>query len=77
MSKENHLTEKDLANRWNFTVRTLQRWRRENRGPSYISMCGHIRYSKDAIKDFEVINLNLSSMTRLASCESEKESLPC
>ena len=34
MSKE-HLSEKELSNRWHVSRRSLQRWRSENKGPTY------------------------------------------
>ena len=62
MSKENHLTEKELARKWGFAPRTIQKWRWSNSGPSYIKISGRIRYPKEAIEDFENKNLHLSSM---------------
>lgn len=62
MSKENHLTEKALAQRWGFSPRTVQKWRWSNSGPAYIKISGRIRYTKEAVEDFENKNLHLSSM---------------
>ena len=52
MTTNNYLTEKDLAKRWRLSTATLQRWRRDNIGPSYIKM-GCIRYTMESIEDFE------------------------
>ena len=57
MSKEKYLSEQDLAKRWGFDPRTLQRWREENKGPAYINICGSIRYKQEAIDQFEQDNL--------------------
>lgn len=58
MTKEKYLSEQDLAKKWGFDSRTLQRWRKENRGPAYINMCGHIRYTQESIDQFEKDNFN-------------------
>jgi hypothetical protein len=64
MTKENYLTEKDLAKRWGFSVRTMQKRRWSNEGPSYIRIYGRIRYSLEAVENFEKKNSHLSSMYR-------------
>jgi len=61
MIKEAHLTEKDLARRWNLSVRTLQKRRWNNEGPSYIKIYDRIRYTLKAVEDFEKNNSHLSS----------------
>lgn len=48
-----YISEQALAKKWGFDPRTLQRWRSENRGPAYINMCGHIRYTQEFIEEFE------------------------
>jgi len=60
MTINNYLTEKELARRWRLSPATLQRWRRENLGPSYIKM-GCIRYSLTSIKEFEESKRRLKS----------------
>lgn len=52
MTNNNYLTEKDLAKRWRLSTATLQRWRRDNMGPSYIKM-GCIRYDMKSVEEFE------------------------
>ena len=52
MTNNNYLTEKDLAKRWRLSTATLQRWRRDNMGPSYIKM-GCIRYDIKSVEEFE------------------------
>jgi hypothetical protein len=59
MTKENHLTEKDLAKRWNLNVRTLQKKRWNNEGPPHIRIYGRIRYRLEAIETFEKEHSNL------------------
>lgn len=38
------LSERDLAERWGMSRRTLQRWRAEGRGPTWLSFDGTVRY---------------------------------
>lgn len=71
MTKENHLTEKDLAKRWGFAPRTIQRWRWSKIGPAYIKICGRIRYTVKAIEDFESKNLYPSGMNQFHSSSRE------
>ena len=43
MTKLN-LTETELAQRWGISPKTLQRWRSENRGPSYLKLSKRVTY---------------------------------
>jgi hypothetical protein len=38
MQTEPAFTETELARRWNVSIKTLQRWRSEERGPPYIKL---------------------------------------
>lgn len=38
MSNDHAFTETELAQRWNISVKTLQRWRSESRGPRYYKL---------------------------------------
>jgi hypothetical protein len=38
MNSEPAFTESELADRWAISVKTLQRWRSENRGPRYFKL---------------------------------------
>ena len=53
-----YLSQKELARRWNFTVKTIQRWRAENKGPEYINFYGRVRYTPEAVREFEEKFLN-------------------
>lgn len=50
MAIDGHLTETELARRWDLSPRTLQRWRHTGRGPAYVKLGGRILY---AIADIE------------------------
>lgn len=47
------LREKELAERWKVSLRTLQRWRAEGSGPAYISIGGTIRYLMEDVRAYE------------------------
>jgi hypothetical protein len=52
------LTERQLAKRWNLSARTLQRWRKEGRGPDWMRIGRRILYSQAAVLAFEEQNRN-------------------
>lgn len=47
------IRERELAERWSTSQRTLQRWRAEGTGPAYILIGGAIRYRLADIAAFE------------------------
>lgn len=52
MTKLN-LSENELAQRWGISPKTLQRWRSENRGPSYLKLSKRVTYPVEDILAFE------------------------
>lgn len=52
MSKLN-LTERELAEMWNVSPKTLQRWRSEGRGPRFLKLSKRVVYPLEQIKTFE------------------------
>jgi hypothetical protein len=48
------LTQLELARRWAVSIRTLERWRWQKRGPSYLKIMGRILYREDDIVAFEL-----------------------
>ncbi len=51
---EQHLLrEQDLADRWQVSTRTLQRWRSNGAGPPFIRVEGSIRYRAVDIDAYE------------------------
>jgi len=56
MTDEIYISEKGLAKKWGLSPKTLQRWRWLKVGPSYIKISGRVRYTDDAIKEFESNN---------------------
>ena len=47
------LRERELAERWKTSQRTLQRWRAESLGPAWIRIGGTIRYLMADVLDYE------------------------
>lgn len=54
MLTEPAFTETELALRWNISIKTLQRWRSEERGPPYIKLSKAVRYPVDEIIAYEL-----------------------
>ena len=54
---DRHLTQKDLARRWNLSHRTLERWRCRGRGPAFLKVCGRVVYRQEDIAAYEADNL--------------------
>ena len=50
---QRHLTQAELAERWQFSERTLDRWRAEGKGPAWLRLNGRIRYRLEDVLAFE------------------------
>lgn len=48
-----HLTQQELAHRWRISPRTLERWRWEGEGPTFVKMGGRVVYRIEDIETFE------------------------
>ncbi len=53
MTETNHLTQTQLAERWQVAESKLERWRSEGIGLVYTEMMGRVRYRLSEITDFE------------------------
>ncbi len=75
MQTEPAFTETELARRWNVSIKTLQRWRSEERGPPYIKLSKAIRYPVDEIVTYEqAIRQGMSHEVPLPSlCDSQPD----
>jgi predicted DNA-binding transcriptional regulator AlpA len=47
------MSETEVANRWGMSPKTLQRWRTEKRGPSYIKLGKTVRYRIEDVCAYE------------------------
>lgn len=52
-----HLDQRQLARRWNLSPRTLERWRWQNDGPSYLKVGGRVCYRLEDVEAFEAASL--------------------
>lgn len=48
-----HLSQIELAARWNLSHRTLERWRWTGEGPQFIKLGGRVVYRLEDIEAFE------------------------
>jgi hypothetical protein len=51
------LNQNDLANRWNISPRTLERWRWLKLGPPYLKLGGRVAYRLEDIEAYEAEQL--------------------
>jgi predicted DNA-binding transcriptional regulator AlpA len=51
-----YLTERDLAERWSVSPRTLQKWRQNRAGPAYVKIGQRIRYRPEDVEEWEQNN---------------------
>lgn len=56
-----HYTEKDLAERWNVSVKAIQKWRQDGEGPEYIKLNKAVRYPFQGILKYERDHLKQST----------------
>ena len=54
-----HLTQAELAARWQLSERTLDRWRAEGKAPVWLRLNGRIRYRLKDVLAFERLRLRL------------------
>jgi predicted DNA-binding transcriptional regulator AlpA len=47
------LTEAQVAEKWGLSRKTLQAWRIKGGGPKYVKMGRSVRYSEDALAEFQ------------------------
>jgi len=56
-----HLSQSDLARRWNLSPQTLERWRSEGSGPKFLKLHGGVRYRLEDIVAYEQACLRSST----------------
>jgi len=56
-----HLNQIDLADRWNVSHRTLERWRWTGEGPQYIKLGGRVVYRLEDVEAFEADQIRRST----------------
>ncbi len=48
-----HLSQVQLARRWQLSPRTLERWRCHGNGPAFLKLGGRVVYRLDDVEAFE------------------------
>jgi hypothetical protein len=59
-----HLNQRQLADRWDLSEATLERWRSEGIGPIFLKLQGQVRYRIEDIESFEADSLRKSTSER-------------
>lgn len=55
-----HLNQRQLAERWNISEASLERWRTEGIGPVYLKLQGRVLYRQQDIESYEARHLRRS-----------------
>ncbi|KRH78594.1 hypothetical protein FERRO_15850 [Ferrovum sp. JA12] len=63
--KTRHLTQRELADRWNKSEATIERYRSDGVGPRYLKIGGKVMYRLEDIEQFELDCLHESPSTRV------------
>jgi predicted site-specific integrase-resolvase len=63
-----HLSQTELAARWNISHRTLERWRWTGEGPQFMKVGGRVVYRQEDIEAYEAGNLRTSTLAP-AACD--------
>lgn len=56
-----HISQSQLAERWQLSEATLERWRSEGIGPVFLKLRGQVRYRLEDIQAFEAESLRAST----------------
>lgn len=61
-----HITQQALADRWQFSPRTLEQWRYRGVGPRFLKIGGRVRYRIDDVEAYEAeqVHANTSGPIR-------------
>ena len=59
-----HLNQRQLADRWDVSEATLERWRSEGIGPVFLKLQGRVLYRLEDVEAFESDSLRKSTSER-------------
>jgi len=62
-----HLNQRQLADRWDLSEATLERWRSEGIGPIFLKLQGQVRYRIEDISAYEEDCLRVSTSVRASA----------
>lgn len=60
-----HLNQRQLADRWDLSEASLERWRTEGIGPVFLKLQGRVLYRVEDVEAYEVDSLRKSTSVRL------------
>ena len=60
-----HLNQRELADRWDVSEGSLERWRSVGIGPVYLKLQGHVLYRLEDIEAYEAASLHQSPSERV------------
>ena len=60
-----HLNQRQLADRWDVSEATLERWRSEGIGPDFLKLQGRVLYRLEDVESFESVSLRKSTSERV------------
>jgi len=60
-----HLNQRQLADRWDVSEATLERWRSEGIGPVFLKLQGRVLYRLEDVESFESDSLRKSTPERV------------
>ena len=66
-----HLNQAELAERWNISERTLERWRWVGQGPIYLKLGGRVIYRLEDVELYESTHRHANT-SRSLGAESMK-----
>jgi predicted site-specific integrase-resolvase len=62
-----HLNQRQLADRWDISEATLERWRTEGIGPVFLKLQGRVLYRAEDVEAFEAESLRKSTSERVGA----------
>ena len=62
-----HLNQSQLADRWDISEASLERWRSEGIGPVFLKLQGRVLYRVEDVETFEVDSLRKSTSERFTA----------
>jgi hypothetical protein len=65
-----HLDQKELADRWSISPRTLEQWRWQGKGPKYLKIGGRVVYRLHDVEHFEAQHLHANTVSPLPAREA-------
>ena len=73
----NHLNQRQLAERWSISQRTLERWRAIGNGPIFLKIGGRVVYRIEDILTYEEKHLSVSTSPQVYDNTESTLDGPC